>query len=139
MAVFCGVDIIEIDRLRKSIDELESFRTRVFTDGEISYCEKRNKARYESYAARFAAKEAVLKALGTGLAEGLEWKQIEVLNNEKGKPFIVLHQRALELYEAMGGRSIDISVSHCGELAVAYVVIEARGGGTDEDKAAPVR
>jgi len=66
MAVRCGVDIIEIERIRRSLEELGSFRDRVFTGHEISWCESRNRARYESYAARFAAKEAVLKALGTG-------------------------------------------------------------------------
>lgn len=124
MAIFCGVDIIEIDRLRKSIEDLQGFRDRVFTEGEISYCEKRSRAKYESYAARFAAKEAVLKALGTGLSDGLEWKQIEVLNDEKGKPYVLLYQKVLETFNTMGGKSIDISLSHSGELAVAYAVID---------------
>jgi holo-[acyl-carrier protein] synthase len=125
MAIFCGVDIIEIDRLKKSISEQKGFRDRVFTDGEINYCENRNKAKYESYAARFAAKEAVAKALGKGIADGLEWKQIEVLSNELGKPYVVLSRRALELFNEMGGKSMDISLSHCNEYAVAYVVIDA--------------
>lgn len=124
MAILCGVDIIEISRLKKSIDELDQFKHRVFTDQEISYCEKRNKARYESYAARFAAKEAVMKALGTGLANGLEWKQIEVLNDAMGKPHVSLSQRALEVYNEIGARSIDVSLSHCGEYAIAYAVID---------------
>ena len=88
MSVHCGVDIIEIDRVKKSVDELESFRSRVFTEKEIAYCEGRNKAKYESYAARFAAKEAVLKALGTGLSDGVEWKHIEISNDERGKPVV---------------------------------------------------
>ena len=125
MSVYCGVDIIEIDRIKKSIEEMGSFKERVFTGKEIEYCDKRNKARYESFAARFAGKEAVLKALGTGLAEGLEWKMVEILNDEKGKPYVVLSQKALELYEGMGAIDIDISVSHCGSYAVAYVVIQA--------------
>ncbi|NLV36638.1 MAG: holo-ACP synthase [Clostridiaceae bacterium] len=124
MAIFCGVDIIEIDRLKVSITEQKGFRDRVFTDSEISYCEKRNKAKFESYAARFAAKEAVLKALGKGIADGLEWRQIEVLNNELGKPYVVLYRRALELFNEMGAKSMDISLSHCSEYAVAYVVID---------------
>ncbi len=124
MAIFCGVDIIEINRLKRSITELEGFRDRIFTDGEISYCENRYNAKYESYTARFAAKEAVLKALGTGMAKGLEWKQIEILNDEQGKPYVVLKQRALELFNEMGAKSIDISLSHCSEYAVAYVVID---------------
>lgn len=125
MSVYCGVDIIEIERLRRSIEETGGFKERVFTGREIEYCDKRNKARYESYAARFAGKEAVLKALGTGLAEGLEWKMIEILNDEKGKPHVTLSQKALELYEGMGAGDMDISLSHCGSYAVAYVVIQA--------------
>lgn len=125
MAVYCGVDIIEIERLKKSIEEIEGFRERVFTPGEIAYCENRKKAAFESYAARFAAKEAVSKALGTGIGSGVEWKQIEILRDEKGKPYAVLTRTALEIYRAMGAKSMDISLSHCGMYAVAYVVIEA--------------
>lgn len=124
MAIFCGTDIIEIERLKKSILELEGFRGRVFTDSEICYCENRNNAKFESYAARFAAKEAVMKAFGTGLAGGIEWKQIEILNNEKGKPYVVLTNKALEHFYALGGKSMDISLSHCGLYAIAYAVID---------------
>ncbi len=124
MATFCGIDIIEIERLKKSIQELEGFRGRVFTDSEISYCEKRNRAKFESYAARFAGKEAVLKAFGSGLADGIEWKSIEILNNEKGKPYVVLKNKALEHFHALGGKSMDISLSHCGLYAIAYAVID---------------
>jgi holo-[acyl-carrier protein] synthase len=124
MSVHCGVDIIEIDRIKKSVDELESFRNRVFTQNEIAYCEGRNKTKYESYAARFAAKEAVLKALGTGLADGVEWKHIEISNDERGKPLVALTHRALEIFREMDGKSIDISLSHCSAYAVAYAVIE---------------
>lgn len=125
MPVHCGVDIIEIDRIKKSVEELESFRNRVFTEKEIVYCEGRHKAKYESYAARFAAKEAVLKALGTGLADDVEWKHIEICNDERGKPMAVLTERALELFREMNGKSIDISLSHCSTYAVAYAVIES--------------
>mgnify|MGYP000070429735 CR=1 FL=1 len=124
MAIRCGTDIIEIDRIKKPLDEFESFRYRVFTDKEIEYCESRNMARYESYAARFAAKEAVLKALGTGLAEGIEWKHIEIMRDEKGKPYVILSNKALELFNKMGAKGIDISISHCSAYAVAYAVIE---------------
>lgn len=125
MAIYCGVDIIEIDRLRKSIEDVDGFKDRVFTAGEISYCENRKKAKFESYAVRFAAKEAVMKALGTGMAKGLGWKQIEILNNDMGKPYAILSQRAQELFEGMGAKSMDVSVSHCVDYAVAYAVIDA--------------
>ncbi len=125
MAIYCGVDIIEIERLRNSIQNVEGFRDRVFTTAEVAYCENRKKARFESYAARFAAKEAVMKALGTGMADGLGWKHIEILNNDKGKPNVVLTHNARAIFEKMGAKSIDISVSHCSDYAVAYAVIEA--------------
>jgi holo-[acyl-carrier protein] synthase len=125
MSVHCGVDIIEIDRVKKSVDELAGFKSRVFTEKEIAYCEGRNKAKYESYAARFAAKEAVLKALGTGLADGVEWKHIEISNDERGKPVVLLTRRALDIFREMNGKSIDISLSHCSAYAVAYAVIES--------------
>ncbi|NLK87521.1 MAG: holo-ACP synthase [Clostridiaceae bacterium] len=125
MSVHCGVDIIEIDRVKKSVDELAGFKSRVFTEKEIAYCEGRNKAKYESYAARFAAKEAVLKALGTGLADGVEWKHIEISNDERGKPVVLLTCRALDIFREMNGKSIDISLSHCSAYAVAYAVIES--------------
>lgn len=124
MAIQCGVDIIEIERLMHSIDTVEGFRDRVFTKAEIAYCENRKKAKYESYAARFAAKEAIMKALGTGMAEGIGWKQIEIINDEKGKPNAVLSGSACELYETMGAKSMDVSLSHCRDYAVAYAVIE---------------
>jgi holo-[acyl-carrier protein] synthase len=125
MAVYCGVDIIEIERIKTSILEVNGFRERVFTEEETIYCENRKNARFESYAARFAAKEAVVKALGTGMAEGLGWKHIEILTNDKGKPYAVLHQKAGELYTGMKAKSLDISISHCGAYAIAYAVIEA--------------
>lgn len=125
MAIYCGVDIIEIDRLKKSIENVDGFRDRVFTPSEVAYCENRKKAKYESYAARFAAKEAVMKALGTGMGGGLGFSQIEILNNESGKPYAVLSSRAKEVYAGLGARSMDISVSHCKDYAVAYAVIEA--------------
>ena len=89
MAIRCGVDIIEIDRIRKSLEEMESFRDRVFTDREIRYCESRNRAKYESYAARFAAKEAVLKAHRMSDA----MKDIEIRNDEKANPRITRKRR----------------------------------------------
>jgi holo-[acyl-carrier protein] synthase len=124
MAIRCGVDIIETDRIKRSLEELESFRNRVFTEAEIEYCESRNRAKYESYAARFAAKEAVLKALGTGLSDGTEWKDIEIRNDDKGKPEAVLKKRALEIYMSHGAKSIDVSLSHSGGYAIAFAVIE---------------
>ncbi len=125
MGVRCGVDIIETERIRKSMENHgESFIERIFTKQEIEYCEQKKAAKFQSYAARFAAKEAVSKAFGTGIRESLGWKDIEVLNDELGKPEIVLGQEAKALFVALGGISLSLSLSHCKDYAVAYVVME---------------
>ena len=125
MAVLSGVDIIEIDRVRNSFETCgDSFRDRVFTTNEIMYCEGRKLVKFESYAARFAAKEAVSKAFGTGIGEGLKWKDIEILNDHLGKPIVVLSGKAEQLYREMGAKCISVSLSHCKAYAVASVVVE---------------
>lgn len=125
MAVLCGVDIIEIDRVRQSFETCgDSFRNRVFTEKEIEYCESKKLVRFESYAARFAGKEAVSKAFGTGIGKGVKWRDIEILNDAQGKPHVLLSERADEIYKEIKAKGISISLSHCKEYAVAYVVIE---------------
>ena len=125
MAVLCGVDIVEIDRIRQSFDSCgEGFRDRVFTENEIKYCESKKMVRFESYAARFAAKEAVSKAFGTGISKGVKWKDMEILNDPQGKPYVVLSEKAREIYEEMNAKGISLSLSHCKSYAVAYAVIE---------------
>lgn len=125
MGICCGVDIIEIDRIEQSFENYgQSFRDRVYTKREIEYCENKGAARYMSYAARFAAKEAVSKALGTGIGTEVGWKDIEILNDEKGKPHVVLCGKGKELFEKMGACSVSLSMSHCKNYAVAYAVIE---------------
>ncbi len=125
MGIYCGTDIIEIDRIKKSLEKCgTSFFVRVFTESEISYCESKNNAKFKSYAARFAAKEAVAKALGTGIDEGICWKDIEVTNNVRGKPCVTLHGRAKDIFEAIGGADISLSLSHCENYAVAFAVIK---------------
>ncbi len=120
-----GTDIIEIDRLRSSIenDVNGRFSERVFTPNEIKYCESKNAAKYQSYAARFAGKEAVSKAFGTGIGEHAFFNEIEILNDDLGKPYVKLHGRAKDYYETLDASGISISLSHCKEYAVAYVAI----------------
>ena len=121
MEISCGVDIIEISRIKKSIEESEDrFLQRVYTDEEIEYCESKNNQKYQHYAARFTAKEAVFKAVSSNLKDkySITWKDIEVCNNEQGKPYINLYGINQELFE-----SIDISISHCKKYATANVVI----------------
>lgn len=126
MPVHCGVDIVEIERIKSSLEgeRGQAFRKRIFTEAEIAYCEGRNKARFESYAARFAAKEAVSKALGTGISEGINWRDIEILKDGKGKPFVRLEGKARERFDLIKGLNISVSLSHCKSYAVACAVIE---------------
>src|SRR6185436_10163786 len=105
MIVAIGIDIVEISRMQEVFARRgERFRSRVFTEAEIEYCEGRA-SRLESYAARFAAKEAVMKALGTGWAEGIAWRDIEVTRDEAGKPGLELTGRARERFTTLGART----------------------------------
>lgn len=126
MAILCGVDIIEIDRLERSFQTGgNSFRDKVFTARESEYCDSKKATRIKSYAARFAAKEAVSKALGTGISKGIKWTEIEVENDIDGKPSVILSGKAKERFEKLKGKNISISLSHSNNYAVAYAVIEA--------------
>lgn len=127
MPVYCGVDIVEVKRIKGTLDvNGETFKNKVYSKDEIEYCESRKVSKYESYAARFAAKEAVSKAFGTGMGSGAGWKDIEVTRNENGKPGIVLTGLAKKHFEAMNGVSISISMSHCKSYAVAYALLETK-------------
>ena len=127
MGISCGVDIVEIDRIRKAVEN-EKFVERVFTKFEVEYCNSKKAGKYESFAARYAAKEAALKAFGTGMARrGLSINDIEVRNDSLGKPEIRLYGQAMVEYEAIMAKSISISLSHSSEYAVAVVIIETTG------------
>ena len=116
-----GVDLIEIERIRGSIDEFgETFLRKIFTDVEIAYCRSR-KNPVQHFAARFAAKEAVSKALATGWSGEFEWKNIEVSNELSGKPSIVLHGSTSQALEKS---VIHISLSHSDSSVVAFAIIE---------------
>jgi len=121
-----GIDITDIRRIKKTIDKYNfRFKKKCFHPGEISKSEKRLKS-VESYAKRYAAKEACSKALGTGLARGVYWKDIEVTNNKYGKPKIKLHNRALKfLKELLKSKyySIEVSLSDEKNYAIANVII----------------
>lgn len=120
MNISCGTDIIEIERIKNSINELkDKFVDRIYTKKEIEYCESKNNAKYQHYAARFAAKEAVFKAISEHLdgKYNIEWKNIELTNDENGRPKIEFVN--IEIKELL---QIDISLSHCKEYAVANVV-----------------
>ena len=119
-----GVDIAEIDRVEAAITRFgQAFVERVFTEEERRYCE-RHKSKFERYAARFAAKEAAMKALGTGWRHGVRWRDIEVRNAASGKPGIYLTGKSAEFAARMGARHFHLSITHSGNLAIAQVVLE---------------
>lgn len=111
-----GTDIIEIERIKQSIDKFsDRFLDKMFTPKEQQYC-LLYKESERQFAGRFAAKEAILKALGTGLSESIAWTDVEILNDEKGKPYVCLHQ---EIKERSGNPHIIVSISHCKAYATA--------------------
>jgi holo-[acyl-carrier protein] synthase len=116
-----GVDIIEIERIKQVLQRHgERFLRRVYTEAEIAYC----RGRIHELAARFAAKEAMSKALGTGIVGrgGISWREVEVLPDARGKPLIHLHGRAQDRAQSLGLKKFAISLSHSLEYAVAFVV-----------------
>ncbi len=121
MKIKCGTDIIEISRIKESIDRLEKqFLDKVFTKKEIEYCESKNVQKYQHYAARFAAKEAAFKAISESLSSkyDISWQDIEVTNDKNGRP--KLNIKNVNMNDIEG---IDLSISHCKEYASANVVI----------------
>ena len=117
MKIENGIDIVEINRIKKDIETLRSkFLYRIFTEKEIEYCESKKNQKYQSYAARFAAKEAIYKALSNYIKTEYTWKDFEVLNDEKGKPYVNLGINVDEL------ESLSLTLSHCKEYAVASVI-----------------
>lgn len=121
MNIKTGIDIIEISRIKEDIEELkERFINRVYTDKEIEYCESKKNQKYQHYAARFAAKEAIFKSISSFLDNkyNIDWKDIEVINDKQGRPMVNVKNK-----ENYNIESIDISMSHCREYAVASVVL----------------
>ena len=121
MIIGIGTDIIEIDRVRQAV-EREIFKQKVFTEVEKNYCESRGKQKYASYAARFAAKEAFFKALGTGIFTKLT--EVEVQNNSQGQPEIFLYGKAKEFFSDKKIEKIFLSLSHSKDFATAVCLLE---------------
>ena len=121
MIIGLGTDIIEIERVRKAVTK-KNFRDNVFTEHEQKYCESRGKNSAASYAARFAAKEAFFKALGTGIFTALT--EVEILNDERGAPKINLRGRAKNFAENSGVQKIFVSLSHSHDFATAVCILE---------------
>lgn len=124
MIVGLGVDITEVQRIQGVIERQgQRFLNRVFTAGEIAYCEK-FKNKYERYAGRFAAKEAAMKALGTGWARGVRWVDIEVVRERGGRPTLALAGEANKIAAKLGVTSVVISITHTSGQALAQVIFE---------------
>ena len=124
MLIGTGVDLIEVERIAHSIERFgERFLRRVYTDHEIAYC-RRSRASAESFAARFAAKEAGAKALGTGISRGVTWNEFQVARNPGGRPVLELRGRAALLARELGVRTISLSLTHTASLAMATVMME---------------
>jgi holo-[acyl-carrier protein] synthase len=125
MIVGTGIDIAEVPRIRQAIERFgERFLERVYTAGEIRYCDSKAN-RVERYAARFAAKEAAMKALGTGWSHGVRWRDCEVVRMPGGRPSITFHGKAGEIAARLGMRNAALSLSHTAEQAIAQVILES--------------
>jgi len=124
MIVGSGIDLAEIGRIQQSIDRYGSrFLNRIYTAGEQAYCLRRRKSA-ESFAARFAAKEAGAKALGTGISRGVNWLEIEVVREQGGRPKLQFHGRAAQIAAHLGVAHAALSITHTADLAMASVVLE---------------
>ncbi len=119
MKVTVGTDIIEVERIKKAIESNEKFIETVFTEKEIKYCESKKMTKYEHYSARFAAKEAIYKAISIYLGDkySISWKNVEIENDENGKPYV----NFIDIY--MNIKDIDISLSHIKDYAIANAVV----------------
>jgi holo-[acyl-carrier protein] synthase len=124
MIVGMGVDIAEVGRIQGAIERHgEVFLKRIYTPGEREYCEG-FKNKYERYAGRFAAKEAAMKALGTGWRRGVRWVDLEVVRETSGRPTLAIAGEAAKIAEEIGVKSVALSITHTGNLALAQVIFE---------------
>jgi holo-[acyl-carrier protein] synthase len=122
-----GIDIIEVRRVREVITRTPRFAERVYTVAERAYCDSRGAVAAQHYAARFAAKEAALKALQTGWSGGIAWQDIEVTARASGAPVLLFHGLVRKLFEQSGATRAHLSISHTTEHAIAQVVLERAG------------
>ena len=124
MIVSIGIDIVEVYRIRETISRTPRFVERVYTESERRYCEAKGAAAAQSFAARFAAKEAFLKALKTGWRGKITWHDIEIISDESGVPSLKISGEAQKILENLGADKIHLSLSHTTEHAVAQVILE---------------
>ncbi len=119
-----GTDLIEVDRIEKQVSGDTRFREKIFSESEIKYCESFNVNQAQHYAARYAAKEAFFKAIGTGYRDGLAFHEISIENDDQGKPQIILSGKVLEFAKDKQLTNLHVSMSHLREYASAIVIIE---------------
>lgn len=127
MIIGTGVDLAEVERIQSALEDPRigrRLRARVFTEKEIAYCETKRRGKYESYAGRFAAKEAVMKALGRGWGAKVRWVDIEVARARSGKPEIILHDKTAKFAEQLGIRRWALSITHTKQHGLAYVIAQ---------------
>jgi holo-[acyl-carrier protein] synthase len=122
--VSIGIDIIEVARIREVLLRTPRFTERVFTHAEREYCDSRGVVAAQHYAARFAAKEAALKALQTGWRGGISWQDVEVSARETGAPYLLFTGEALAIFKKFGATATHLSLSHTSEHAIAQVILE---------------
>ncbi|HRG90638.1 MAG TPA: holo-ACP synthase [Chitinophagales bacterium] len=123
MILGIGTDIVEVERIQRALEN-EPLKQKVFSTREITYCDKDKSC--QSYAARAAGKEAFFKALGTGWRDSMKLDEVEILNDDLGKPFIELSGETLNVFEQKGGGAIHVSLSHIKQTAIAFVIIERK-------------
>jgi len=124
MIISIGIDIIEVRRIREVLLRTPRFRERVFTPGERAYCDGRGAVAAQHYAARFAAKEAMLKALQTGWRGGISWQDVEIASHDSGAPYLILNGQVQQLFQASGATAAHLSMSHTTEHAISEVILE---------------
>ncbi|MFN2531591.1 MAG: holo-ACP synthase [Pyrinomonadaceae bacterium] len=124
MIISIGIDIIEVARIREVLLRTPRFADRVFTAAERSYCDSRGAVAAQHYAARFAAKEAALKALQTGWRGGISWQDLEIAARDSGAPYLIFYGQVMELFTKFGASATHLSISHTSQHAIAQVVLE---------------
>jgi holo-[acyl-carrier protein] synthase len=124
MIVSVGIDMIEVSRIRETLARTPRFVQRVFTEKERAYCNSKGAAAAQHYAARFAAKEAALKALRTGWRGSISWHDVEISNDEKGAPLIKITGEAKKVLDSLSATAVHLSLSHTTEHAIATVILE---------------
>lgn len=124
MIISIGIDIIEVARIREVLLRTPRFADRVFTAAERQYCDSRGVVAAQHYAARFAAKEAALKALQTGWRGGISWQDVEVSSRESGAPYLIFRGEVLTVFEKFRATATHLSMSHTSEHAIAQVILE---------------